>query len=247
MYQPEQTRGQEEEANCEVVVESKYTVVNLCQHFVLICGIVNLCQHFVLICGVVNLCQQSKLICEIVNLYHAKSCLLSSCFGIPKSGHIFDSPLLCPQVWSGRRRGSRRRLQKVSSSFFSLSFGHLQCNHLSGNKCKYRSSDFTFWQTSMQTPHRAESTTGDQMFHLQFLDKLSLKKKKNRFHVKWGRGSSQHLAQLQLLTKLWNVLAMCGAISTGEILDNNGWIFSSYWLTHVTNNWLCDSCGVVTS
>ena len=63
MYQPEQTRGQEEEANCEVVVESKYTVVNLCQHFVLICGIVNLCQHFVLICGVVNLCQQSVLIC----------------------------------------------------------------------------------------------------------------------------------------------------------------------------------------
>ena len=42
MYQPEQTRGQEEEANCEVVVESKYTVVNLCQHFVLICGVVNL-------------------------------------------------------------------------------------------------------------------------------------------------------------------------------------------------------------
>ena len=36
------------------------------------------------------------------------------------------------------------------------------------------------------------------------------------------------MAQLQLLTKLRNVLAMCGAISTGEILDNNGWIFSSY-------------------
>ena len=41
MNQPEQTGRQEEEAHCEVVVESKYTVVNLCQQSVLIC--VNWC------------------------------------------------------------------------------------------------------------------------------------------------------------------------------------------------------------